>query len=46
MELSLIFACHLRPGRAEREGFGGGGAVGAMSFMWIVTPGNKRIPGM
>lgn len=25
MELSLIFACHLRPGRAEREGFGGGG---------------------
>lgn len=48
MELSLIFACHLRAGRAEREGFGGGGrgAVGAMSFMWIVTPGNRRIPGM
>lgn len=23
-----------------------GGAVDAMSFMWLVTPGNRRTPGM
>lgn len=32
MELSLILACHLRRGQGEGE---------AMSFMWIVTWGNR-----
>lgn len=47
MDLSLIFACHLRlRGRGLGKDRWGRVRGGAMSFMWIVTPGNRRLPGM